>query len=56
MWTCVTVVYLVAGTILTTRLLSPQSPSDYELAQLELRAGAVVQTVPRSLRSTRHGY
>jgi putative membrane protein len=24
MWTCVTVVYLVAGTILTTRLLSPQ--------------------------------
>jgi len=25
MWTCVTVVYLVAGTILSTRLLSPQS-------------------------------
>ncbi len=28
MWTCVTIVYLVAGTILTTRLLSPPSVDD----------------------------
>jgi hypothetical protein len=34
MWTCVTIVYLVAGTILTTRLLS--APSVYDaLAQSE---------------------
>ena len=31
MWTCVTIVYLVAGTILSTRLLSPQSSAAPEI-------------------------
>jgi len=31
MWTCVTIVYLVAGTILSTRLLSPQSSAALEI-------------------------
>ncbi len=29
MWTCVTVVYLIAGTVLTARLLSPQRSREY---------------------------
>lgn len=31
MWTCVTVVYLIAGTVLTTRLLSPASSRQFLL-------------------------
>jgi putative membrane protein len=31
MWTCVTIVYLLAGTILSTRLLSPQSSAATEI-------------------------
>jgi putative membrane protein len=40
MWTCVTIVYLVAGTILATRLLSAPSVRD-GLAQLESAAHVV---------------
>jgi putative membrane protein len=38
MWTCVTIVYLVAGTILSTRLLSPQSSAapEIDLQSLEV--------------------
>src|SRR5216683_2157169 len=41
MWTCVTVVYLVVGAILTTRLLSPQSSHDRESVQKEWLGSAV---------------
>jgi putative membrane protein len=43
MWTCVTVVYLVVGAILTTRLLSPQSSHDRESVQKEWLGSAVAQ-------------
>jgi hypothetical protein len=37
MWTCVTIVYLLAATILTTRLLSAKSTPESELMQLDTR-------------------
>src|SRR5882762_984049 len=39
MWTCVTVVYLVPGAILSTRLLSPRSFYRDDLGQSEVRGG-----------------
>jgi cytochrome c oxidase assembly factor CtaG len=48
MWTCVTVVYLVAGAILTTRLLSPESFRVPELVQPELPANVVLQKAPQT--------
>jgi putative membrane protein len=36
MWTCVTVVYLIAGAVLTMRLLSPQR-MHHELAELRIK-------------------
>jgi len=41
MWTCVTVVYLVAGTVFSTRLLSAGSSREGELAQSVVLGGAV---------------
>ena len=38
MWTCVTIAYLLAAAILTTRLLSERSTPDSELTQLDLHA------------------
>jgi putative membrane protein len=49
MWTCVTVIYLVTGTILTTRLLSPRNFREDELEQSEWRGSASPQRVPQSL-------
>ena len=43
MWTGVTIVYLVAGTILTTHWLSPRSSREDELVQPELPGEAVPQ-------------
>jgi cytochrome c oxidase assembly factor CtaG len=43
MWTCVTVVYFVAGAILTMRLLSPQALSQGDLLQSKLRAAGIAQ-------------
>jgi putative membrane protein len=51
MWTCVTVVYLVAGAILTMRLLSPQGLSQVELVQSKLRAAGIAQGVSQSLEA-----
>jgi cytochrome c oxidase assembly factor CtaG len=46
MWTCVTVVYLVAAAILTVRLLSPYGVSQADIAQLKLpKTGIVHQPV-----------
>lgn len=43
MWTCVTVVYLVAGTILTMQLLSPQSLQEHHLLQSKMRRSGIPQ-------------
>jgi len=51
MWTCVTVVYLVAGAVLTTHLLSPWSSGEDELAQAELGGVSVAQKVLQSLEA-----
>ena len=47
MWTCVTVVYLVAGAILTTQLLSPRSFREDKL----VHGSAVHQRLPQSLEA-----
>jgi len=49
MWTCVTVVYLVVGAILTTRLLSPQRSHDGDSMRTEWRGSAVAQRSSQSL-------
>jgi putative membrane protein len=51
MWTCVTVVYLVAGTILTAKSLSPLSSREDLLVQSELRPDTLPQRVPQSLEA-----
>jgi putative membrane protein len=51
MWTCVTVVYLVAGAILTMRLLSPQGLSQVELVQSKLRGAGIAQRVSQGLEA-----
>jgi len=51
MWTCVTVVYLVVGAILTTRLLSPHNSRGGELVQSEWHGGAATQSIPPSLEA-----
>jgi cytochrome c oxidase assembly factor CtaG len=49
MWTCVTVVYLVAGAIITMRLLAPRSTRNDELVNSKSRGSAVPQNDPLSL-------
>src|SRR6516225_3584199 len=49
MWTCVTIVYFVAGAILTMRLLSPQGFSQVGLVQSKLSGVGIPQSVPQSL-------
>jgi putative membrane protein len=51
MWTCVTVVYLVAGAILTAKSLSPLSFREDPLVQSELRPDALPQRAPQSLEA-----
>lgn len=48
MWTAVTVVFLLAGTIFTTRLLSPQMSRQHALLQSGLYGGPVSQAVQPS--------
>jgi cytochrome c oxidase assembly factor CtaG len=48
MWTCVTVVYLVAGAILTMRLLSPQGFSEVSLMQSRFRGTGIGHGVRQS--------
>ncbi len=49
MWTCVTVVYLVAGTIVAARLLSPQSLRQYRPVKSEPRLNPAAQATRQSL-------
>ena len=41
MWTCVTLVYLIAGAIVTARLLSPNGSQEYTIRQSETQAIAL---------------
>ena len=41
MWTCVTVVYLIAGTVFAARLLSPRWSQEYAMRQSETQAIAL---------------
>jgi cytochrome c oxidase assembly factor CtaG len=49
MWTCVTVVYLIAGAIVAARLLSPQSLRQYRPVKSEPRLNPAPQTTRQSL-------
>lgn len=51
MWTCVTVVYLVAGAILTMRLLSPQGLSQNDLARSQARDSGIPPSLPPDLEA-----
>jgi putative membrane protein len=51
MWTSVTIVYLVAGAILTMRLLSPQGLPQINLVQPKLREAGIEQTVSQGLEA-----
>jgi len=51
MWTCVTIVYFVAGAILTMRLLSPQSSFQVDLVQSKLSGVGIPRSVPQSLEA-----
>jgi putative membrane protein len=48
MWTCVTVVYLIAATIVAARLLSPHRSEEHSILQLERRA---VRTDPQRMET-----
>jgi cytochrome c oxidase assembly factor CtaG len=49
MWTCVTVVYLIAGTIVTARLLSPNRLRQYSISKLDSQPStAAPQTTRQS--------
>jgi cytochrome c oxidase assembly factor CtaG len=49
MWTCVTIVYLVAGGILTIGLLSPQGVPQIGFVQSKFSDTGISQGVPHSL-------
>ena len=55
MWTCVTVVYLVAGAILTMQLLSPQRSHEHVVMRPGSGATVELQRVVQSLGSLQHG-
>jgi len=48
MWTCVTIIYFIAGTILTARLLSPQDSCHYSV----LRSGSPLNASTQTTRSS----
>jgi putative membrane protein len=49
MWTCVTVVYLIAGTIVAARLLSPDSSRQYRIVNSGLLLSAAPQATRQSM-------
>jgi putative membrane protein len=51
MWTCVTVVYLVAGAIFTARLLSPCRSEGLPIPQFDAQRMAVRHTDPRGMKA-----
>src|SRR5580658_876022 len=51
MWTCVTVVYLIAGTVFTARLLSPQQSEALAIPQFNSQPIAVRHADPHKLEA-----
>jgi putative membrane protein len=55
MWTCVTVVYFIAGAVFTARLLSPyrslQQPDEFAIPQFDSRCIAVRHTDPHGMEA-----
>jgi len=51
MWTCVTIVYLVAGATLTMRLLSPHPFSQVALVEPKLRTTEIGHRVSQGLET-----
>ena len=51
MWTCVTLVYLVAAAIISSRLLAPRTSHEHDLQQSQFSGGPVPQSAPRSLEA-----
>ena len=49
MWTCVTLVYLIAGTIYAARLLSPETPRQYRAVKSDSLLSRVTQTIQQSM-------
>jgi putative membrane protein len=49
MWTCVTVVYLIAGTVFAARLLSPESSQQYTAVKSDSILSTVPQTIQQSM-------
>ena len=49
MWTCVTLIYLVAAAIVAVRLLSVRSPEEKDLMRLEMPATMTAGTGPQSV-------
>ena len=51
MWTCVTVVYLIAGTVFTVRLLSPHRSEELATPQFDSRGVAARRTDPHRMEA-----
>jgi len=51
MWTCVTVVYLIAGAIITARLLSPHGSQEYAIRQSQTQAMAFPKSGAQSMEA-----
>jgi putative membrane protein len=51
MWTCVTIVYLIAGSVFTARLLSPHRSQDLAITQFDSRRDAVRHMDPHKLEA-----
>ena len=48
MWTCVTLVYLIAGTVFAARLLLPETSRQYRA----VKSGSLLSTVPRTIQQS----
>ena len=51
MWTCVTVVYLIAGAVFTVRLLSPHRSEELAIPQFDSRGVAARRTDPHRMEA-----
>jgi cytochrome c oxidase assembly factor CtaG len=49
MWTCVTLVYLIAGTVFAARLLSPETSRQYRAVKSNSLLSTVPQTIQQSM-------
>jgi putative membrane protein len=49
MWTCVTLVYLIAGTVFAARLLSPETSRQYRAVKSDSLLSTVPQTIEQSM-------